>query len=122
MSQISKCPKVTVILSYWEASGAVSKLRYKSLLYSTSVGSYCTSVAKNQQSSKKSKDDISARDYSKLVSILYVGLAACSSETKTQQLSKVPVWMPQPLFMQKLCCHGTKYARNFKQGLCYNLS
>ena len=28
MSQISKCPKVTVILSYWEALGAVSKLRY----------------------------------------------------------------------------------------------
>ena len=42
MSQISKCPKVTVILSYWEASGEVSKLRYKSLLYCTSVGSYCS--------------------------------------------------------------------------------
>ena len=27
-SPISKCPKVTVILSYWEASGEVSKLRY----------------------------------------------------------------------------------------------
>ena len=33
MSQISKCPKVTVILSYWEASGEVSKLRNRSLLY-----------------------------------------------------------------------------------------
>ena len=41
MSQISKCPKVTVILSYWEASGEVSKLRYKSLLYFSSNGSYC---------------------------------------------------------------------------------
>ena len=41
MSQISKCPRVTVILSYWEASGEVSKLRYKSLLYCVSVGSYC---------------------------------------------------------------------------------
>ena len=42
MSQMSKCPKVTVILSYWEASEEVSKLRYKSLLYCASVGSYCS--------------------------------------------------------------------------------
>ena len=42
MSQISKCPKVTVVLTYWEASGEVSELSYKSLLYSTSVGSYCS--------------------------------------------------------------------------------
>ena len=41
MSQISKCPKVTVVLTYWEASVEVSELSYKSLLYSTSVGSYC---------------------------------------------------------------------------------
>ena len=27
MGQILKCPKVTVILSYWEALGEVSKLR-----------------------------------------------------------------------------------------------
>ena len=45
MSQISKCPRVTVILSYWEASGEVSKLRYKSLLYCVSVGSYCNNEA-----------------------------------------------------------------------------
>ena len=44
MSQISKCPRVTVILSYWEASGEVSKLRYKSLLYCASVGSYCSNI------------------------------------------------------------------------------
>ena len=44
MSQISKCPRVTVILSYWEASGEVSKLRYKSLLYCASVGSYCSNA------------------------------------------------------------------------------
>ena len=31
-----------VVLTYWEASGEVSELSYKSLLYSTSVGSYCT--------------------------------------------------------------------------------
>ena len=43
MSQISKCPKVTVILSYCEASGEVSKLRYESLLYSSSKRSYCSS-------------------------------------------------------------------------------
>ena len=42
MSQISKCPKVTVILSYWEALGEVLKLRYKSLLYFSSNGSYCS--------------------------------------------------------------------------------
>ena len=41
MSQISKCPKVTVLLTYWEALGEVSEPSYKSLLYSTSVGSYC---------------------------------------------------------------------------------
>ena len=44
MSQISKCPKVTVILSYWEASGEVSKLRYESLLYSSSKRSYCIAI------------------------------------------------------------------------------
>ena len=33
MSQISKCPKVMLVLTYWEASGDVSELRYKSLLY-----------------------------------------------------------------------------------------
>ena len=43
ISQISKCPKVTVILSHWEALGEVSKLRYKSLLYFSSNGSYCIS-------------------------------------------------------------------------------
>ena len=41
-SQISKCPIVTVILSYREALGEVSKLRYKSLLYFSSKRSYCT--------------------------------------------------------------------------------
>ena len=43
MSQISKCPNMRVLLTYWEAPGEVSELSYKSLLYSTSVGSYCTS-------------------------------------------------------------------------------
>ena len=42
MSQISKCPKVTVVLTYWEASGDVSELRYKSLLYFSSKRSYWT--------------------------------------------------------------------------------
>ena len=41
MSQISKCPKVTVVLTYWEASGDVSELRYKSLLCFSSKRSYC---------------------------------------------------------------------------------
>ena len=41
MSQISKCPRVTVVLSYWEASGEVSKLSYKSLLFDSSRRSYC---------------------------------------------------------------------------------
>ena len=43
MSQISKCPNVTVILTWWEALVEVSELSYKSLLYSTSIGSYCSS-------------------------------------------------------------------------------
>ena len=42
MSQITKCPNVTVVLTYWEASVEVSELSYKSLLYSISVGSYCS--------------------------------------------------------------------------------
>ena len=44
MSHISKCPKVTDVLIYWEASGKVSELSYKSLLYFSSVGSYCMMV------------------------------------------------------------------------------
>ena len=44
MSQISKCPNVTVVLTYWEASGEVSEPSYESLLYSISVGSYCNSM------------------------------------------------------------------------------
>ena len=42
MSQISKCPIVVVVLTYWEVLGEVSEPSYKSLLYSTSVGSYCS--------------------------------------------------------------------------------
>ena len=41
MTQISKCPKVSVVLTYWEALGDVSGLSYKSLLYFSSNGSYC---------------------------------------------------------------------------------
>ena len=42
MFQISKCPRVTVVLSYFEASGEVSKLSYKSLLFDSSRQSYCS--------------------------------------------------------------------------------
>ena len=42
MSQISKCPKLRVVLGYWEALGEVSELRYKNLLYSSSKRSYCS--------------------------------------------------------------------------------
>ena len=42
MSQISKCLRVTVVLSYWEASGEVSELSYKSLLFDSSKRSYCS--------------------------------------------------------------------------------
>ena len=38
MSQISKCPKVTHVLTYWEASVEVSEPSYKSLLYFSSNG------------------------------------------------------------------------------------
>ena len=41
MSQISKCPKLRVVLTYWEALGEVSELRYKNLLYISSKRSYC---------------------------------------------------------------------------------
>ena len=43
MSQIPKCYKVTVVLSYWEALGEVSQLSYKSLLFISSKRSYCSS-------------------------------------------------------------------------------
>ena len=42
MSQISKCPIVVVVLTYWEVLGEVSEPSYKSLFYSTYVGSYCS--------------------------------------------------------------------------------
>ena len=41
MSQISKCPKIRAVLSYWEALGEVSEMRYNNLLYSSSKRSYC---------------------------------------------------------------------------------
>ena len=44
MSRISKCPKVTHVLTYWETSGEVSELSYKSLLYFSSNGSYCIMI------------------------------------------------------------------------------
>ena len=56
MSQIVKCPKVTVILSYWEASGEVSKLRYKCLLYFSSNGSYCISNGQAARRDSGGKD------------------------------------------------------------------
>ena len=43
MSQISKCPKLRVVLGYWEALGEVSEMRYNNLLYSSSKRSYCSS-------------------------------------------------------------------------------
>ena len=42
MSQISKCPKVIHVLTYWDASVEVSEPSYKSLLYFSSNGSYCS--------------------------------------------------------------------------------
>ena len=44
MSQISKCPKVTVVLTYWEALEDVSEQRYKSLLCFSSKRSYCSII------------------------------------------------------------------------------
>ena len=44
MSQISKCPNMRVVLTYWEALRDVSGLSYKSLLYFSSNGSYCTTM------------------------------------------------------------------------------
>ena len=44
MSQISKCPKLRVVLGYWEALGEVSEMRYNNLLYSSSKRSYCSTI------------------------------------------------------------------------------
>ena len=44
MSHISKCPNVTDVLTYWEALGEVSEPSYKSLLYFSSIGSYCITL------------------------------------------------------------------------------
>ena len=49
MSQISKCPKLRVVLGYWEALGEVSELRYKNLLYSSSKRSYCSAFSSLMQ-------------------------------------------------------------------------
>ena len=55
MSQISKCYKVTVILTYWGASGEVSELSYKSLLSISSKRSYCIWESIQFQSSIEEK-------------------------------------------------------------------
>ena len=65
MSQISKCPKVTVVLTYWEASGDVSELRYKSLLSFSSKRSYCT--RKKEHASRKSSIHSSSPNIPKLI-------------------------------------------------------
>ena len=44
MLQISKCPNMRVVLTYWEALRDVSELSYKSLLYFSSNGSYCINI------------------------------------------------------------------------------
>ena len=49
MSQISKCPKLRVVLGYWEALGEVSELRYKNLLYISSKRSYCMNRSSESQ-------------------------------------------------------------------------
>ena len=58
MSQISKCPKLRVVLGYWEALGEVSEMRYNNLLYSSSKRSYCSRFPPKWEKSqfrKKSK-------------------------------------------------------------------
>ena len=57
MFQISKCPRVTVVLSYWEASGEVSKLSYKSLLFDSSRRSYCIFLSSDDVFLFFSRDD-----------------------------------------------------------------
>ena len=47
MSRITKCYKVTVVLTYWEVSGEVSELSYKSLLFISSKRSYCSIYINN---------------------------------------------------------------------------
>ena len=51
MSQISKCPKLRVVLGYWEALGEVSEMRYIKLLYSSSKRSYCSGLLADPPSS-----------------------------------------------------------------------
>ena len=69
MSQISKCPNVTVVLTYWEASGEVSELSYKSLLYSISVGSYCIKLMYSAHAKLVSTDYRSLEDSTERVGI-----------------------------------------------------
>ena len=44
MLQISKCPNMRVVLTYWEALRDVSELSFKSLLYFSSNGLYCITI------------------------------------------------------------------------------
>ena len=68
MSQISKCPKLRVVLGYWEALGEVSELRYKNLLYSSSKRSYCRAVDRILKS--RIKSDLKSRIKSDLSDFL----------------------------------------------------
>ena len=72
MYQKRKCYKVTVVLTYWEASGEVSELSYTSLLFISSKRSYCTRTGKKVEDQKEEETDLT--------------LAAlhCSSQTSTR--------------------------------------
>ena len=81
MSQISKCPKVTVILRYLEVSGEVSKLRYKSLLYSSSNGSYCSchlgKIAEGGENALEGEAEPKHHHYNALLVLPFAFIAYC---------------------------------------------
>ena len=85
MSQISKCLRVTVVLSYWEASGEVSELSYKNLLFDSSRRSYCRylNFLGGGQLKKKPCTYMSAAkasDYWARVVNIFLQKSACCSE------------------------------------------
>ena len=63
MSQISKCPKLRVVLGYWEALGEVSERRYKNLLYYTVAKTFETNILKSMSVILYFQEKIEAGDF-----------------------------------------------------------
>ena len=85
-----KCPIVTVILTYWEASGEVLELSYKSLLYCVSVGSYC--IESRYPCGTCEREYHSKGDLNRHRKRKHIASVKEKFEPKEQQLAISPTW------------------------------